>query len=236
MSKSRGNVVNPDELVQKYGADTVRAYLMFGFDWAKGGPWDESQIIGVVRWLNDVWALANQDYYSIDTTNNQRIKNKLKQTIYKVTQGLEKFSFNICIAALMELRNDLKTYMHMYTINTSTYKEVINTYIRLMSPFVPHIAEELWEIIGETYSVHQQEWPDVEDAIEVNEVALIVSVNGKVKSSGKADAKFMNETYEAELIEQALVDIESLNLTIVKTYVIRNSERNMISVNFVTPK
>ncbi|MDQ7035085.1 MAG: class I tRNA ligase family protein [Anaerolineae bacterium] len=184
MSKSKGNVVNPDVLVDKYGSDVVRAYLMFGFDWEKGGPWDDHQIIGVVRWVNDVWDIVQNGVSGESNADADRMaERKAHQAIGKMTQNLENFKFNGSVANLMELRNDLKTAIKA-GISQERFNEVVSTLLRLMAPITPHIAEELWARMGWDYSVHTQDWPeyDAEKAKE-DEVALVVMINGKPREN-----------------------------------------------------
>ncbi len=183
MSKSKGNVVSPDQWVSRYGADAVRAYLMFGFDWLKGGPWDSSGIQGVVRWLDDVWEIAlARPQGEGDSETNERVGRRLHQTIDRVRQGLEKFSFNTAIAALMALRNDLRRALRTKELGSTAWAEAVEVMLRLMAPFTPHVTEELYERIGGGYSIHQQPWPefDAERAAE-DLMTLVVLVNGKVR-------------------------------------------------------
>jgi leucyl-tRNA synthetase len=183
MSKSKGNVVNPDELVDQYGADTVRAYLMFAFDWTKGGPWDPNGVTGVVRWINDVWDIvltgAPKDAKS-DPTAERNLERKMHQAIDRISASFEKFSFNTAIAGLMTLRNDLRAAIKDGGIGAEAWREAVRTMLLLMAPVTPHVAEELWARLGESYSVHNQSWPqyDPEKAAE-DEVALVVMINGK---------------------------------------------------------
>jgi len=184
MSKSKGNVVNPDDWVSRHGADAVRAYLMFGFDWQKGGPWDSSGIQGVVRWLDDVWEIvtAGAPAGEGDDETNRQLTRRLHQTIDRVQASLESFSFNTAIAGLMAFRNDLRAALRDGRLGADAWREAISVMLRLMAPFTPHISEELWEQIGGGYSVHQAEWPiyDAELAAEET-VTLVVLVNGKVR-------------------------------------------------------
>jgi leucyl-tRNA synthetase len=184
MSKSKGNVVNPDDWVSLYGADAVRAYLMFGFDWEKGGPWDSSGIQGVVRWLDDIWQIvhAGPPADAGQEGAERDLARRLHQTIDRVHQGLETFSFNTAIAALMALRNDLRSALRAGGIGAEVWRSAVDVNLRLMAPFTPHVAEELWEAIGGEYSIHHQAWPefDEETAAEDN-VTLVVLVNGKVR-------------------------------------------------------
>ncbi len=199
MSKSKGNVVNPDEWVVRYGSDSLRAYLMFGFDWNKGGPWDSSRIQGVVRWINDVWDVAVQGPPQTEgtTARELELERRLHQTVERVQVGLENFTFNTAIAALMAFRNDLRAALREESIGAAAWTSALNTTVRLMAPFTPHVAEELWERLGQEYSVHQQEWPifDASKAAEET-VSLVVLVNGKVRDHvevpaglGEEDAK-----------------------------------------------
>lgn len=183
MSKSKGNVVNPDELVAQYGADTVRAYLMFAFDWEKGGPWDPDGIKGPVRWLNEVWDVVTAGAPTGDGSADRDVERKLHQTILKVTTSLEKFSFNTAIAGLMEFKNTLMAALKTGGVSAGAWRDALNVYLRLMAPFTPHMAEELWEHMGFGYSVHQQSWPayDADKAAE-DALTLVIMVNGKVRN------------------------------------------------------
>ncbi len=185
MSKSKGNVVNPDELVQKYGSDVVRAYLMQGFEWEKGGPWNENQTIGVVRWLNDVWDFVQNgvsgDNVSADA--ERAVERKAHQTILAFDGNIENFKFNSAVANLMELRNALKAAIKA-GISQASFEATMSIMLRLMAPITPHIAEELWAQMGWDYSVHTQAFPeyDAEKAKE-DEVALVVMINGKPREN-----------------------------------------------------
>ncbi len=185
MSKSKGNVVNPDDLVERYGSDTVRAFMMFGFDWEKGGPWDDQQINGVVRWLNDVWSLVTEgvDGATVDAQAERDIERKTHQTIDNMTTNMENFKFNSAVANLMELRKALKDAIKA-GISQDRFEAVVHIMLRLMAPVTPHIAEELWARMGWEYSVHQQAWPvfDPEKAKE-DETPLVVMINGKPREN-----------------------------------------------------
>ena len=187
MSKSKGNVIAPDELVSMYGADVVRGYLMFAFRWESGGPWDSQGIQGVVRWLNDVWNLVTDDRPAptdaADPTAVRALRRKVHQTIQRVSEGLETFGFNTAVAALMELKNTLSAARRTPVVSDPAYDEAIQTMLVLMAPFTPHIAEELWARIGCPYSIHQQPWPAFDPEIAKEEaITLVVSVNGKVRA------------------------------------------------------
>jgi leucyl-tRNA synthetase len=188
MSKSKGNVVNPDELVAEYGTDAIRAYLMFAFDWQKGGPWDPNGVRGVVRFLNDVWALITDDIPEREAVtqatgaDERALRRKAHQTIRRVSQSLEDFSFNTGVSALMELKNLMQKYRTTSVVHSEAWGEAVQLLLVLMSPFTPHIAEELWAAIGGPYSIHQQSWPQADPEIAAEEqIVLVVQVNGKVR-------------------------------------------------------
>ncbi|MBZ0274843.1 MAG: class I tRNA ligase family protein, partial [Anaerolineae bacterium] len=204
MSKSKGNVVNPDELVAQYGADTVRAYLMFAFDWEKGGPWDPDGIKGPVRWLNEVWDIITAGAPSGDGAADRDIERKLHQTVLKVSTSLEKFSFNTAIAGLMEFKNGLAAAIKSGGVSAAAWRETINVYLRLMAPFTPHMAEELWSDLGFGYSIHQQSWPeyDAEKAAE-DMLTLVVMVNGKVRDKVSVPVDVTEEAAKAAALATA---------------------------------
>ncbi len=184
MSKSRGNVVNPDDLVQEHGADTVRTYLMFAFDWIKGGPWDSRGIAGSRRFLEDVWKLGSAEYSpaAIDEGASEHLRRKVHQAILKVGSDMEAFKWNTAVAAMMALRNEMLTALRESNVSADVWDEAVSVMLKLLAPIAPHITEELWRGRGEAASVHASSWPqaDVEIAREEN-VIMVVQVNGKVR-------------------------------------------------------
>ncbi len=192
MSKSKGNVVAPDELVAQYGADVVRGYLMFAFRWESGGPWDSQGIQGVVRWLNDVWNIVTDtpaNAGEVTAAEVRAVRRRVHQTIKRVGDGLETFSFNTAVAALMELKNYLAGLRKSPITSHPVWGEAIRTMLLLMAPVTPFITEELWEVLGQPYSIHNQAWPTYDaDAAKEDEITLVVSVNGKVRARITAPA------------------------------------------------
>jgi len=186
MSKSRGNVVNPDDYVGKYGADTVRAFLMFIGPWEQGGPWNPRAIEGVQRFLQRVWALiveASKPQGGIPTAGQiADLRRATHQTILKVTEDYESFKFNTMIAALMGFSNTLIEAKKTAVVGTAAWAEAISALLRMMAPAMPHISEELWARIGQPYSIHTQSWPAGDPALAKAEVVEIaIQVNGKVR-------------------------------------------------------
>ena len=195
MSKSKGNVVNPDELVQEYGADTVRAYLMFAFDWQKGGPWNSQGIRGPQRFVEDIWrviAEPAQDAHLAATPDKNAVRDlrrKTHQTIKACTDNLEAFSFNTYLAALMAFRNVLQDAKRSALVGSEAWDEAIETALLLMAPATPHMTEALWAHLGKDFSIHNQAWPAFKaDLAAEDEITIVVQVNGKVRDRFTAPA------------------------------------------------
>ena len=185
MSKSRGNVIAPDELVDAYGADTIRAYLMFFSRWDLGGPWDSQGVGGPARWLKRVWNLYNESVPAAkpNRSTERDLRRKVHQTLKRVTYDFEQFEFNTIVSSLMELLNFMYQARENGAAGTPAWAEALDLYLRMMAPVTPHIAEELWaEVLGNSYSIHTQPWPEAdEEAAKADEITLIVQVNGKLR-------------------------------------------------------
>jgi leucyl-tRNA synthetase len=204
MSKSRGNVVNPDDYVGKYGADTVRGYLMFIGPWDLGGPWDPSAIEGVSRFLSRVWNTVldkSKGSGEADPDQVRELERKLHQTILKVTDDLSNFRFNTAIAALMELNNLLMRFKDSAVAQTAVWEACIDTLLLMMAPIFPHISEELWQQRGHGTSIHLQNWPQGEiEKSRAAEIAVVVQINGKVRDKLVVALDTPNETIEAQAL------------------------------------
>jgi len=182
MSKSRGNVVNPDEYVANMGVDTVRAYMMFIAPWEQGGEWDDSGISGIHRWLNRLWNVVAEEYKSSASTGDDELKRMVHQTIKKVTEDLDRIRLNTMVAALMELTNYLGKVKEAGNVSTKTWDEAIAALLLLLAPTAPHMTEELWQLTGHKYSIHNQDWPKWDEKfVTSDEFTLVVQVNGKLR-------------------------------------------------------
>ncbi len=186
MSKSRGNIVAPDELVERFGADAVRAFLMFFARWDMGAPWNPSGIDGTVRWLRRVWALVTDSTHGEagDSSDNSRrmLRRRVHQMLKRVTRDFKQFEFNTIVSGLMELFNEMTKARESGAYGTPEWNEAVDIYLRMLAPVCPHIAEELWEQTGRKYSIHDQPWPAVdEEATREVEVTIPVQVNGKLR-------------------------------------------------------
>ncbi|MBE0411368.1 MAG: class I tRNA ligase family protein [Anaerolineales bacterium] len=185
MSKSRGNVTAPDDLIARYGTDTIRAYLMFFARWEMGAPWNSAGIEGVSRWIRRVWSLMTETAASGNAPSEvlRSLRRKLHQILRQVTRDYEDFEFNTTISALMELLNEMVRAREMGAAGTAEWDEAVDIYVRMMAPATPHVAEEIWtEVLGKPYSVHTQSWPEFdEEAAREEQITLVVQVNGKVR-------------------------------------------------------
>ncbi len=214
MSKSRGNVIAPDVLVNQYGADTVRAYLMFFARWGMGAPWDSQGIEGSARWIRRVWTLFT-DRTPTGAASDETKKNlrrNVHQTLKRVTRDFENFEFNTIISSLMELLNDMYKAREAGAVGSSEWSEAQEIYLKMLAPVAPHIAEELWtNRLHKKYSIHQQSWPKVdEEAAKEDMLEIPVQVNGKVRDrvlvSAEADEEEIRSTALASEIVQKFLE------------------------------
>jgi leucyl-tRNA synthetase len=180
MSKSRGNVVNPQEYVDRFGSDALRCFLMFIGPWNEGGPWDGKGIEGVSRWLRRAISLATGSAASGGEADPSELSRRTNRLVKKITGDLEAFRFNTAIAALMEHTNYLLAVRSR--VEGGEWGDALRTFVLVLAPFTPHHAEEMWGSLGETYSVHEQAWPGYDEAlIQADEITLVVQVNGKLR-------------------------------------------------------
>lgn len=184
MSKSKGNVVDPDDFVSKYGSDAVRIYLMFIGAWEDGGPWDPQRCEGAHRFIQKAYAAVTEGYVEkdVDGTRDAALEIRLHKLIQKVTKELDAHRFNTAIAAMMEYINLLAADRREGAVSSSMWQAAALTFIRVLAPFTPHLAEELWQEYGQTDSVHLEAWPvfDAEKTVD-DLVTYAVQVNGKLR-------------------------------------------------------
>ena len=187
MSKSRGNVIAPDDYVGDLGSDVVRTYLMFMGPWERGGDWSDGGINGVARWTNRVWDICNRDPRILDDLPTdadaaRNLRRDLHKTIRRVGEDIESFKFNTAIAAMMEFSNALNQAWDRRDIDSEVWNESLKALALMMSPITPFLSEELWEKLGHPYSVHQQLWPAWDPDLAADEmITLVVQVNGRLR-------------------------------------------------------
>ena len=221
MSKSRGNVVNPDEIIENYGADTMRVYEMFIGDFEKAAPWSQSSIKGSKRFLDKVWSLA--DIMTDESGYRKETEAEMHRTIKKVTEDIEGLKMNTAIAALMSLLN---TVQSTGKITRDEYK----TFITLLNPFAPHITEELWTLCGFEGMLNQTKWPEFDESKCVDAtVEIVVQINGKIRARlnvpadisppdaialAKAQEAVSNEISGKNIIKELYVPKKLVNLVV----------------------
>ena len=185
MSKSRGNVVAPDDLVAQWGADAFRCQLMFVGPWDQGGPYNPTGMSGIVKWLHRLWALATEDVVRKSDPGGEAarsLRRSTHKTIRAVTEEMEGFRFNTLISRLMEHTTAMQKARAAGAVDGDAWEEAVSTAVLLTAPMAPHLSEELWHRLGKPYSVHLQPWPVCDEELaKDDEIELVVQVNGKLR-------------------------------------------------------
>ncbi|HEY9060143.1 MAG TPA: leucine--tRNA ligase [Pseudobacteroides sp.] len=230
MSKSVGNVVSPEEIIEKYGADTARLFILFASPPEKDLEWSDQGVEGCYRFINRVWRIIGEflplikDAGEIDKASlneqDKEIRYVINHTIKKVTDDIgERFNFNTAISAVMELINALYAYKEKVSDeqkNKAVLKEAVDSLVIMLAPFIPHATEELWSLIGRSGSVHDQQWPKYDaEALVKDQIEIVVQINGKVRDKLVVPAKLNQK----ELEETALSNDKAKELIEGKTVV-----------------
>jgi len=235
MSKSKGNVIAPDVLVDHYGADTVRAYIMFFARWEMGAPWDSQGIEGSARWIRRVWNLFTDSAADGDvnkrveltdehaTEAKRNLRRRVHQTLRSVSHDFENFAFNTIISSLMELMNEMYKAREAGAAGSPEWNEAREIYLKMLAPAAPHIAEELWtNYLGKPYSIHQQAWPQVdEEATKEDSIELPVQINGKVRdritvSAEAGEDEIKSAALASEVVQKYLEGREPRKVIVAK--------------------
>ena len=238
MSKSKGNTVSPIEIINKYGADTARLFVLFAAPPERDLDWSEQGVEGCFRFLNRVYRLvdelaevakSNAEVKAV-TKEDKAMRLVIHSTLKKVTTDLsEKFGFNTAIAALMELINEMYKYKELDTRNDGIIREGIETIVTILAPFTPHIGEELWTMIGKEGSVFNISWPSYdESALVQDEVEVIVQVNGKLRAKVSMDANISREDMEKVAMEDAKVQAAIEGKDVVKVIAVPKKLVNIV--------
>ena len=207
MSKSRGNVVSPDDSISKYGADIFRVYLMFGFNYVEGGPWNENGLDSINRFFDRVERIVKKCYeVNFEEKPLGKAEKELNRvrhnTIKCVTNDLGIFSFNTAVARLMEFVNAIYAYESAVDKKNAFYKDCAKDLVLLLAPFAPHFAEELWEMLGQEYSVFNQHYPVFDpSAMVLDEVELAVQINSKLRGRVTVASSASKEEVEKAALE-----------------------------------
>ena len=253
MSKSKNNGVDPEEIVKEYGADPARVFTLFAAPPEKELEWNVNGLAGAYRFINRLFLIISdsfefaeknagkEDNYGIDlnkrSEKDEEIQKKLHQTVKKVTESIEDdFHFNTAIAAVMELLNDMTTYKQevidkndVSTESRKIWKEVLDKVILLIAPFAPHIADELWEITGNTTFTFEEEWPTFEEELtKEHKMNLVVQINGKIRETIPAKIGLPKEEYEKLAFDSEKIKKAIEGKEIVKVIVVPNKLVNIV--------
>ena len=241
MSKSKGNVVSPEEIIGQYGADTARLFIMFAAPVERDLDWSDEGVAGSFRFLNRVWRILGQfedkiksatDEYDIGslTAEEKDLRHVLHVTIKKVTEDIrDRFMFNTAISSIMELVNEFYKFQNSETVNAGLVREVAVNLLKLLAPFAPHMTEELWsELIGDG-SVHAQKWPVCDEAATVTaEVEIVLQINGKVRDRIMIATGISREEMEAAAKNNSRVQELTAGKTIVKMICVPDKLVNVV--------
>ena len=231
MSKSRGNVVNPDEVVGHLGADAVRCFLMFIGPWDQGGPWSDVGINGVARWLNRVWDMVQRAPSTLNSVTgaSPETLRELHQTIRKCHDDLDRFKFNTAIAALMEFSNHLNKIWTESAVDRATWNDCIEKFLLLLAPIAPQISEELWEFTGHSYSIHDQSYPRWDDKLAAEQyITLVLQVNGKVRDRIQVEPNIGEDTAQELALASPKIKTFIENKTVDKTIYVPGKLVNLV--------
>ncbi len=245
MSKSKGNVVDPDFLIDKYGTDTVRVFCMFAAPPERDLEWSDQGVEGAYRFLNRIWGLVYKNSDKLQVTNNELRDNKVPslvtdhlspllrkthQTIKKVTGSIERdYHFNTAIAALMELVNEITAFTPENNNDRETLKFVIRQMLLLLSPFAPHVAEELWAQLGEKENILKKPWPVWDEEIaKEEEIELVIQINGKLRGKIMIPAGLDDESVKEKAFSDAKIQEHIKGKTLKKVVVIRGKLVNIV--------
>jgi len=234
MSKSRGNVIAPDDYVSVVGADTVRTYLMFIGPWEQGGEWNDSGINGAARWLNKVWDISNLDpglfAQKSDPASERELNRLLHKTIMRVGEDIEKFKYNTAISALMEFTNSLAENRRPQKISYDHWLLLTRTLYLMMAPIVPHLSEELWESSGMASSIHTEPWPTYDESLaQDDEITLVIQINGKVRAKISAPVNITESDANQLALNNASIEKHIEGLEIIKTIYVPGKLLNIVA-------
>lgn len=241
MSKSKGNVVSPEEIIGQYGADTARLFILFAAPVDRDLDWSDDGVAGAYRFLRRVWRImeifedkikSSSDDYDVTalTAEEKELRRVLHTTIKKVTEDIrDRFMFNTAISSIMELVNAFYAFQDSKTINGGLVREVSLNLLKMLAPFAPHITEELWSILVAQGSIHQQQWPKYEEAATVQaEVEIVLQINGKVRDRIMIATGISREEMETAAKANARVQELTEGKTIVKMICVPDKLVNVV--------
>jgi leucyl-tRNA synthetase len=241
MSKSKGNIVSPEEIMAKYGADTTRLFILFAAPPERDLEWSDQGVEGCARFLNRVWRLVNGLLPELGEEAapgenlvgvNRELRRLTHQTIKKVTEDIERFQFNTAVSAIMELVNGVYQFCDRVPPvdrDPGAVREAVEALVVLLAPFAPHIGEELWWRLGHQESVHRQAWPKYNPALLVQErVTVVVQINGKVRGRVMVPASATPEEMQEEALREPRIRQLLAGKTMVKVVAVPGRLVNVV--------
>ncbi|HCW74484.1 MAG TPA: leucine--tRNA ligase, partial [Clostridiaceae bacterium] len=237
MSKSKGNTISPDEYITQYGSDVFRMYLMFGFSYSEGGAWSDEGIRSVSKFVDRV----ERNFHNIrdilqSSSNTDELRPEDKELLYwnantikGVSEDAEKMQFNTAIARMMEMTNALIKYIPLKQHNHKTLAKINSDFIRVMAPFAPHFAEEIWHMFGNETSVFDEPWPVFdESALIKDEVEIVIQINGKIKERIMIPTSASDDEIKEMAVANETIQKETDGKTVVKVIVIKGRLVNIV--------
>ncbi|MFA7106909.1 MAG: class I tRNA ligase family protein, partial [Candidatus Izemoplasmatales bacterium] len=220
MSKSRGNVVNPMEIIDEYGADTLRTFVLFISDYEMSTPWNDLGVKGARRFLDKIWRMLPN--VTEETVYTKELERVINETIKGVSEDLENLKFNTAIAKMMSLVNE---YNKFEKVSTADYEVLL----KLLNPIAPHITEELWEMLGHETLLVYELYPEYDESKLVkDEIELVISVNGKLRDKVTVENNLSKEALEAIALQSEKIQNHIEGKAIVKIIVVPNKLVNIV--------
>ena len=235
MSKSKGNVIAPDPYVKEHGSDVLRLYLMFGFSYTEGGPWNDDGIKAIVKFLDRIERLSAK-IIDLPSSGKKEISTEEKDLLYAtnyaikcIERDMDNFSFNTAVARLMELLNALYKYDLVENKNVSVFADCFNTFIKLLAPCAPHFTEEIWEILGNKSSIFNTKYPECDEkALVRDEVEMAVQINSKIKTKIVISATATEDDIKEIIFADEKLSSELQDKTIKKLIIVPKRLINII--------
>ena len=239
MSKSVGNVVSPDEIIEKYGADTARLFILFAAPPERELEWSDTGVEGSYKFINRVYRLIAElsedtegipPVYNAETKDDKQLNYILNNTIRRVTEDIgNRFNFNTAISAIMELTNEIYRYKELEDVNLGLLRSAAEKLVLLLSPFTPHVCEELWEALGFVEPVYKAQWPAYDEkALVKDSVEIVVQINGKVKAKLEVPSGLSKEEFEKTCMNEQAVKALTDGKDVVKVIAVPNKLLNIV--------
>ncbi len=235
MSKSRGNTVNPDDIIKKYGTDTLRAYILFMGPFDQDAIWSTEAINGTHRFIKRFWALFNNAIEEekkgiVSTDKEKEISITTDKMIQRITKQIEHFKFNTAVSSFMEWLNFLNKLSkeNLDILRTNAFKEAIETFVKMIAVITPHIADELWNRMGYNRSVHLEKWPEAKGIYKEEKANVVIEINGKVKDRIEVEKGVNEDTVKELVFTRKKIGEAVSKSTILKTIYVKNKLFNIV--------